>query len=107
MKKDKIKEQKVKAMIKNLKRKRKNKSSFSKRAVVIILTIALFDLQLSYVLAFLGRSEIAENLSQTVVSIVVGTILGYFCKAFFETREEEKLKYLKEKNKIGEEWKNE
>lgn len=84
-------------------RKKKNKTStFTKTAVKWILVLSLLDLQLSYILAFLGRVEIAEDLSSTVATAVIGVMLGYFMKSFFETREEKKLEFEKEK-----EWKNE
>ena len=52
-----------------------------------------------YILATLGYEEIAENLSVQVVIIGVASILGYFLKSFFETKEEEKMKFEKEKLK--------
>lgn len=69
--------------------------TYTKRAVTLILTIALVDLQLSYILAFLGREQIAETLSTTVAETIVGVMLGYFLKALFETffeKREERLK---------------
>ena len=54
--------------------------------------IAVIDLQLSYMLAFLGREQIAETLSQTVVVEIIGVMLGYFGKSYFETREAEKIR---------------
>ena len=85
-------------------RKKKNSvTTFTKRAVKWILVISLIDLQLSYALAFLGRVEIAEDLSSTVATAIIGVMLGYFMKSFFETKEEKKLEFEKEK----EEWKNE
>ncbi len=66
--------------------------TFTKRAVKAILFIALLDLQLSYALAFLGREQIAENLSSDITKVIIGTILGYLAKSFFETREEEWIK---------------
>ena len=84
-------------------RKKKNKTAtFTKTAVKWILVLSLLDLQLSYILAFLGRVEIAEDLSSTVATAVIVVMLGYFMKSFFETREEKKLEFEKEK-----EWKNE
>lgn len=47
---------------------------------------------LSYILAFLGQVEIAQDLSSQVVIVGIATVLGYMLKAFFETREEEKNK---------------
>lgn len=67
-----------------------------------ILYIALFDLQLSYLLAFLGREQIAETLSITVVTEVIAVILGYFLKAYFETREEEKVRLIEQRREIEE-----
>lgn len=69
--------------------------TFTKRAVAAILVISLIDLQLSYVLAFMGQVQIAESLSSTIASTVVGVMLGYFLKALFETffeKREERLR---------------
>ena len=64
------------------------------------MAISLFDLQLSYLLAFLGRVEIAENLSMTVVTTIIGTVITYCIKSFKETKEEERLRYEKEKDSV-------
>ena len=82
-------------------RKKRKFKTFTKRAVKAILFIALLDLQLSYVLAFLGREQIAENLSSDITKVIIGTILGYLAKAFFETKEQEKVRLQEE------EWRNE
>lgn len=34
------------------------------------------------------------DLSKSAMEIILGVILGYMCKAFFETKEEEKMKIL-------------
>lgn len=75
---------------------RRKKTTFSKKAVKWILITALFDLQLSYLLAFLGREQIAETLSITVVTSVIAVMLGYFMKSFKETKEEEKVRLIEE-----------
>lgn len=65
--------------------------------------VSLIDLQLSYVLAFMGQVQIAESLSSTIASTVVGVMLGYFFKALFETffeRREERLKQESEYDKV-------
>lgn len=75
--------------------------TFTKKAVAAILVISLIDLQLSYVLAFIGQVQIAESLSSTIASTVVGVMLGYFLKALFETffeKREERLKRELESN---------
>lgn len=69
-------------------------STFTKRAVAIILAVSLIDLQLSYVLAFMGKEQIAETLSSTIADTIIGVMLGYFIKALFETffeKREERL----------------
>ncbi len=70
-------------------------TTFSKKAVATILIVSGIDLQLSYVLAFMGREQIAESLSSTIVSAVVPVTLGYLFKALFETFFEEREKRLR------------
>lgn len=78
----------------------KNKSykswlkTYTKKAVSLILIVSLIDLQLSYVLAFMGQVQIAESLSSTIATTVIGVMLGYFFKALFETFFEEREKRL-------------
>lgn len=73
---------------------RKWLQTFSKKAVAVILGVSLIDLQLSYVLAFMGKEQIAESLSSQIASVIVGVMVGYFMKALFETffeKREERL----------------
>lgn len=76
--------------------------TFTKIAVTVILGVSLVDLQLSYILAFMGREQIAETLSTTIVEMVVGVMLGYFLKSLFETFFEEREKRLNKQNKPDE-----
>ena len=74
-------------------------ATFSKRAVATILVVSLVDLQLSYLLAFLDKPQIAESLSSTIATVIVGVMAGYFTKALFETffeKREERLKRREE-----------
>ena len=79
------------------KREKKNNNwlqTFTKKAVVAILFFSIVDLQLSYLLAFMGKDQIAESLSSTIASTIIGVMLGYFTKALFETffeKREERL----------------
>lgn len=69
-------------------------TTFTKKAVFVILAVSLIDLQLSYILAFLGKEQIAESLSSTIADTIIGVMLGYFLKALFETffeKREERL----------------
>ena len=54
--------------------------------------IAVFDIQLSYALAFIGREQIAETLSITVVTEIIGVMAVYCTKSFSETKESEKIR---------------
>lgn len=68
--------------------------TFTKKAVTAILIVSLIDLQLSYILAFVGKEQIAESLSSTIASTIIGVMVGYFLKALFETffeKREERL----------------
>lgn len=77
--------------------------TYTKRAVAVILAVSLIDLQLSYVLAFMGQVQIAESLSSTIASTVVGVMLGYFLKALFETFFEKREERLRRKGEIHKE----
>lgn len=72
-------------------------TTFTKKTVTLILIISLIDLQLSYILAFMGKEQIAESLSSTIADTVIGVMLGYFLKALFETFFEEREKRLNKK----------
>ena len=72
-------------------------TTFTKKAVAVILIISLIDLQLSYILAFMGKEQIAESLSSTIADTIIGVMLGYFLKALFETFFEEREKRLNKK----------
>lgn len=76
--------------------------TFSKRAVAIILAVSLIDLQLSYVLAFMGKEQIAETLSSEIASVIIGVMLGYFMKALFETFFEKREERLNRSSSIDE-----
>lgn len=92
-------------MVQPMKRKR---NTYTKKLVKWILAISMIDLQLSYLLAFLGRTEIAENLSMTVVTAIIGTVITYCIKSFKETKEAEKLRFDRETNNAKQEeaWTN-
>lgn len=61
------------------------KRTFTKKWVDIILTVSIIDIQLVFVLAFLGKCQIAETLGVAIVSEVIGVMLGYLCKSYFES----------------------
>ena len=57
------------------------KRTYSKRMVKHIMWVALLDLQLTYLLAFLGKEQIAETLSGDICHTIIGVCLGYFLKS--------------------------
>lgn len=76
--------------------KRSSFRTFTKIWVSRLMYIAVLDIQLSYILAFLGKEQIAETLSITVVTEIIGVMAVYCMKSFMETRESEKIR-LQEK----------
>ena len=64
--------------------------TFTKLWVSILMVVAIIDLQLSYVLAYIGRDQIAESLSVAVVTEIIGVIGIYIIRAFFDTVSEKK-----------------
>ena len=82
----------------------KQLTTFTKKAVFAILLVALIDLQFSYILAFIGKEQIAETLSSTIADTIIGVMLGYFMKALFETffeKREERLNKKLEQTEDG------
>lgn len=75
--------------------------TYTKKMMNRIIFVALIDLQIPFVLAFLGKEQIAETLGITIVTEIIGVFLVYCAKSFFETREEERMKLLKKKKKKG------
>lgn len=51
--------------------------SFMKILVVIVITHGLICISLSYVLAFMGYSEVVESLSSTMVTEVIAPVTIY------------------------------
>ena len=58
--------------------------SFTKVMVLILLINAVAWVWCSYGLAFLGRYEIAESLSQTAITTILGTVIAYCTKSAVE-----------------------
>lgn len=71
-----------------MKSKRKTTKEFSKKMALAILVVALVDIQFSFLLAFLGREEIAQDLAITICSTIVGVYIPYCLKAYFGKKAE-------------------
>ena len=75
---------------------KKQKLTFTKKAISLILIVALIDMQFPFVLAFMDKPVIAEELGKVIAVEIIGVFLVYCCKSYFETKEEV-LTRLKEK----------
>lgn len=76
-------------------RKKRLKKEYSKKMATVILAVAIIDIQLTYILAFMGMGDTAETLSITLVTEVVAIYVAYCLKAFFGKKAEEETR-LKE-----------
>lgn len=68
----------------------KKKMETSKKLAIAIIVIALIDIQLPFILAFMGRDVIAETLALTICTEIVGVYAAYCVKAFKGKKEEMK-----------------
>lgn len=84
--------------------KRANFKTYTKEKLNMILNIALLDMQFPFLLALLGREQIAETMGGLIVTEIVGVFAAYCLKSYFETREAEKvrLEEMKFKNESEE-----
>lgn len=71
------------------------KTTYTKRMVSALLIIGIIDLQLTYLLSFLGRDS-AQELSIAIVTYILGVAITYMVKSYFGKKEEEKTR-LEEK----------
>ena len=71
--------------------------NFTKLMVATYSIFVIVWVTWSYILASLGKEQIAEELSGNVVTVAIPLILGYFFKAYFETHSEEYNKLVRER----------
>jgi hypothetical protein len=76
--------------------------TFTKRWTSIILTFSLFWVTCSYGLAFVGRGEIAQGLSNNVVKVILGVFVAYAIRGwtdtYFEKKHELEVKKMEQEN---------
>lgn len=63
--------------------------TYSKKAVKALLIIGCINAEVPYILSAFGREPVSE-LGIAWVTEIVAVILGYLCKAFFETKAKRK-----------------
>ncbi len=74
--------------------------TFTKKWVRIILINCVIWIYLSYILSAFERDPV-EKVTYGVIAILLGTLVSYMAKSFFETYSEENLKYKKELARFG------
>jgi uncharacterized membrane protein (DUF485 family) len=90
----KYKQEKQKSDFKSLLSKLKFET-YTKRIVGLIVFVCLVDLQLSYALAFMGKEQIAESLSIQICTTILGTVIVYLIRAYFDTKAEKNEALIK------------
>jgi len=58
--------------------KKHNEQEYHKRMLNFILVNSIAMMWCSYILAWFGKTEIAETLSKTIVTAVIGVVIPYF-----------------------------
>lgn len=66
--------------------------TYTKKMMNRIINVALVDMQFPFLLAFLGKDQIAETLGGLIVTEIIGVFLVYCAKSYFETKEAEKTR---------------
>ena len=64
--------------------RKKRDEEYSKRLLNRIVNNSLLMMWMSYVLAFLGMTSIAEELSATIASTIIAVVVGYLVKSTVE-----------------------
>lgn len=64
------------------------KKTTTKRLVWLCVVNGICWVWCSYLLAYLGRTAIAESLSRTAITEIIGVVLVYCLKALFEKRKD-------------------
>lgn len=72
--------------IDDLKNRRK---TFTKVAVTWLLILGVINGTIPYVLSFFGKEPV-DVIGAAWITEIVAVILGYLCKAYFETKQEKK-----------------
>lgn len=79
---------------------RKKKRTYTKDKMDLILNVALIDMQFPFILALMGRENIAETMGGLIITEIIAVFLVYCAKSYFETNAQENIR-LKEKEMDG------
>ena len=86
-----------------MKPKNSRQNTYTKKMLNRIITVALLDMQFPFLLALLGKQDIAETMGGLIVTEIIGVFLVYCAKSFFETKESEKTRLLEMQNETEDE----
>ena len=86
-----------------MKPKNSRQNTYTKKMLKRIITVALLDMQFPFLLALLGKQDIAETMGGLIVTEIIGVFLVYCAKSFFETKESEKTRLLETQNETEDE----
>lgn len=70
--------------------------TYTKKMMNRIIVVALIDMQFPFILALLGKEQIAESMGSLIVTEIIGVFMAYCLKSFFETKESEKIRLQEE-----------
>ena len=62
----------------------KREKEYSKRLLTRIVNSSILMMWGTYVLAWYGRTDIAESLSKTIVTSIIAVVVGYLIKSVIE-----------------------
>lgn len=62
----------------------KREKEYSKRLLTRIVNSSILMMWGTYVLAWYGRTDIAESLSKTIVTSIIAVVVGYLVKSVIE-----------------------
>lgn len=66
-----------------------SEKTYTKRVVKVLLVIGVISAEIPFVLATFGKDTV-EALGVAWITEIVAVILGYMCKAYFETKQQRK-----------------
>lgn len=75
----------------SIKKKYETFPTYTKKAVKALLVIGVINAEVPYILSLLGKDPVPE-LGIAWITEIVAVILGYMCKAYFESKQQKKQK---------------
>ena len=66
-----------------------SKSTYTKKLIKVVVALGLINGTVPYILSALGKDPVSE-LGIAWITEIVAAVLGYLCKAYFETKQEKK-----------------